>query len=88
MCDDKTVTAEDLGSNFFVCPDRVGTARAVAVTDLLCELNPDVKVLLPHYMRKCPLCTRPLYKLMVVCTWKYKCIRLRLLWLLPLLLAV
>jgi len=51
VCDDKTVMAEDLGSNFFVCPDRVGSSRAVAVTDLLCELNPDVKVPAPCDMR-------------------------------------
>ena len=61
---DKTVTAEDLGSKFFVCPDRVGSARAVAVTDLLCELNLAVKVPPPCYM---PMCALYAYYVPIIC---------------------
>jgi len=43
VMDDRDVSLQDLGTNFFVSADRVGESRATVVRDLLCELNPDVK---------------------------------------------
>ncbi|CAN0112177.1 unnamed protein product, partial [Phaeothamnion confervicola] len=43
VLDGATVTESDLGNNFFVEADSVGRPRADVVTELLCEMNPDVK---------------------------------------------
>ena len=42
VLDDRKVSAEDVGNNFFVTADAVGLPRAEVVTKLLCEMNPDV----------------------------------------------
>ena len=42
VLDDKLVTSADLGNNFFVTPNDVGRPRAEVVSELLCEMNPDV----------------------------------------------
>lgn len=42
ILDDQNVTLEDCGNNFFVTRSSVGQSRAKVVTDLLCEMNPDV----------------------------------------------
>ena len=43
ILDDYTVSAHDLGGNFFVTEDSVGKPRAEVITALLCEMNPDVR---------------------------------------------
>eukprot|EP01036_Dinobryon_divergens_P035772 gene35772-46415_t len=42
VIDDEIVTQSDTGGNFFVSVDQIGLPRAQAVTELLCEMNPDV----------------------------------------------
>lgn len=42
VLDEKKVTPGDLGNNFFVTADDVGRSRAEVVSELLCEMNPDV----------------------------------------------
>ncbi|EER18608.1 ubiquitin-activating enzyme e1, putative, partial [Perkinsus marinus ATCC 50983] len=42
VVDDLTVSERDLGQNFFVRREDLGIPRAVAVCNLLLELNPDV----------------------------------------------
>lgn len=37
------VTQQDLGCNFFTSEESLGRPRAEVVTELLCEMNPDVK---------------------------------------------
>eukprot|EP01006_Ploeotia_vitrea_P057796 TRINITY_DN68273_c0_g1_i1.p1 TRINITY_DN68273_c0_g1~~TRINITY_DN68273_c0_g1_i1.p1 ORF type:complete len:539 (-),score=96.92 TRINITY_DN68273_c0_g1_i1:118-1734(-) len=43
VLDSATVTEDDLGNNFFVTVDSLGKSRAQETTQLLSELNPDVK---------------------------------------------
>lgn len=43
VMDDKNVTDADLGNNFFVATSELGRPRAEVVTELLCEMNADVK---------------------------------------------
>ncbi|XP_046390416.1 NEDD8-activating enzyme E1 regulatory subunit [Ischnura elegans] len=43
IIDGAKVTVEDLNTNFFVEPENIGKSRAEATTQLLLELNPDVK---------------------------------------------
>jgi len=42
VLDNQIVSESDVGNNFFVSHDKIGTPRAEVVKDLLCELNPDV----------------------------------------------
>lgn len=42
VLDDRVVQQSDLGVNFFVEQSALGKPRAEVVTELLCELNPDV----------------------------------------------
>lgn len=42
VVDGSRVTPADVGSNFFVTSDSVGKPRASVVTELLCEMNPEV----------------------------------------------
>lgn len=43
IVDGKKITIEDVGTNFFLDVDSVGKPRALIATQLLLELNPDVK---------------------------------------------
>ena len=43
VVDDYIVQQRDLGNDFFVTGDSVGKPKAEVVTELLAELNPDVK---------------------------------------------
>ncbi|CAM9327233.1 unnamed protein product [Scytosiphon promiscuus] len=43
ILDAEDVQPLDQGSNFFVGPEHVGLPRAKVTTELLCEMNPDVK---------------------------------------------
>ncbi|CAM9513780.1 unnamed protein product [Pylaiella littoralis] len=43
ILDAENVRPVDQGSNFFVGPEHVGLSRAKVATELLCEMNPDVK---------------------------------------------
>lgn len=43
VMDDKNVTDADLGNNFFVATSELGRSRAEVVTEMLCEMNADVK---------------------------------------------
>jgi amyloid beta precursor protein binding protein 1 len=43
VVDDKKVSQLDLGTNFFVDPSNIDKMRAQVVTDMLCEMNPDVR---------------------------------------------
>ncbi|XP_054274915.1 NEDD8-activating enzyme E1 regulatory subunit [Macrosteles quadrilineatus] len=43
IVDGKTISEEDLGSNFFTDVDSVGKSRAEVTTQFLLELNPDVR---------------------------------------------
>ncbi|KAL1117290.1 hypothetical protein AAG570_004616 [Ranatra chinensis] len=51
IVDGKKITEEDLGTNFFLDVDSVGKPRAQIATQLLLELNPDVK---GDYVDECP----------------------------------
>ena len=43
ILDSNQVTASDLNSNFFVTPDKLGSPRGACVSELLCELNSEVR---------------------------------------------
>ena len=43
ILDSQMVSVSDLDSNFFVTSDKVGTSRATCTTQLLCELNTEVR---------------------------------------------
>ena len=43
ILDSQMVSVSDLDSNFFVTSDKVGTSRAACTTQLLCELNTEVR---------------------------------------------
>ena len=43
ILDSQTLSVSDLDSNFFVTSDRVGMSRAACTTQLLCELNTEVR---------------------------------------------
>eukprot|EP01138_Halocafeteria_seosinensis_P009792 gb/GECG01010003.1/.p1 GENE.gb/GECG01010003.1/~~gb/GECG01010003.1/.p1 ORF type:complete len:559 (+),score=85.66 gb/GECG01010003.1/:1-1677(+) len=43
ILDDATVSVQDLGNNFFVTKDDIGSPRAKACLDNLLEMNPDVE---------------------------------------------
>ncbi|CAM9601117.1 unnamed protein product [Hapterophycus canaliculatus] len=43
ILDAEDVRPLDQGSNFFVGPEHVGLSRAKVTTELLCEMNPDVR---------------------------------------------
>ena len=43
IVDEATVKESDLGNNFFVSADYLGSSRAKCVTELLIEMNEDVR---------------------------------------------
>ncbi|XP_022197494.2 NEDD8-activating enzyme E1 regulatory subunit [Nilaparvata lugens] len=43
IVDEKNVSEEDIGANFFLDANHIGKSRAKVATQLLLELNPDVK---------------------------------------------
>lgn len=43
IVDGKKITQEDIGANFFLDPDSVGKSRAQVATQMLLELNRDVR---------------------------------------------
>lgn len=43
IVDDKKITNEDIGANFFLEADSIGKSRAQVATQMLLELNPDVR---------------------------------------------
>jgi amyloid beta precursor protein binding protein 1 len=42
VVDDAKVSRRDIGQNFFVREEKIGTPRCECVTNCLLELNPDV----------------------------------------------
>ena len=43
IVDDSKVIERDLGNDFFVTVDDLGKSKAAVVTELMVEMNPDVK---------------------------------------------
>ena len=43
IVDDKKVDARDCGNDFFVTQDKIGTNKAKCISELMKEMNPDVK---------------------------------------------